>query len=50
MDYFDVVVDFAGLHPEGSGEYYLPAEIVILRSTESVYVYGSYALHIRVDE
>ena len=50
MDYFDVVVDFAGWQPDGSGEYYLPAEIVILRSTESVYVYGSYALHIRVDE
>ena len=50
MDYFDVVVDFAGWQPDGSDEYYLPAEIVILRSTESVYVYGSYALHIRVDE
>lgn len=35
MDYFDVVIDFAEFQPDGSGEYYLPAEIVILRSTRA---------------
>ena len=47
-DYFDVIVDFESVSFEGSGEYYIPVQINIVKSVTGVYLTGSYSVRVTV--
>lgn len=47
-DYFDVIVDFESVSFEGSGEYYIPVQINVVKSVTGVYLTGSYSVRVTV--
>ena len=46
--HFDVIVDFESVSFEGSGEYYIPVQINIVKSVTGVYLTGSYSVRVTV--